>query len=46
MLDTDAATEFLTTLTKLHSSLMFTMELPDNGMIPYIGIEIHDQERK
>lgn len=45
MLVTDAVTEFLTTLTKLHSSLMFTMELPDNGMIPHIGIEIHDQKR-
>ena len=37
---TDAATIFLTTLNSLHPSLTFTMELPLNGRIPFIGIEI------
>ena len=40
MPDTDTAIEFLTTLNGLDSSLTFTMELPENGMIPFIGIEI------
>lgn len=39
MPNTDAATEFLTTLNRLHRSLTFTMELPENGMIPFIGIK-------
>lgn len=40
MPNADAATEFLTTLNRLHRSLTFTMELPEKGMIPFIGIEI------
>ena len=40
MPDTDAVTDFLTTLNELHSSVTFTMELPESGMIPFIGIEI------
>ena len=35
-----AAAEFLTTLNGLHPSLKFTMELPSDNMIPFIGIEI------
>ena len=40
MPNTDAATVFLTTLNGLHPSLTFTMELPVDGRIPFIGIEI------
>ena len=40
MPSTDAATMFLTTLNGLHPSLTFTMELPVNGRIPFISIEI------
>ena len=34
------AADFLTTLNGLHPSLKFTMELPADNMIPFIGIEI------
>ena len=37
---TDAATMFLTTLNGLHPSLSFTMELPVDDRIPFIGIDI------
>ena len=40
MPSTDAATEFLSTLNSLHPSLSFTMELPVDNKIPFIGIEI------
>ena len=40
MPNTDAAADFLTTLNGLHPSLKFTMELPADNMIPFIGIEI------
>ena len=40
MPSTDAAADFLTTLNGLHLSLNFTMELPADNMIPFIGIEI------
>lgn len=36
MPNTDAATEFLTTLIGLHPCLTFTMELPENAMIPFM----------
>ena len=36
----DAAADFLTTLNGLHPSLKFTMELPADNRIPFIGIEI------
>ena len=36
----DVATEFLSTLNDLHPSLTFTMELPVDNKIPFIGIEI------
>ena len=35
-----AAAEFLSTLNGLHPSLTFTMELPVDNKIPFIGIEI------
>ena len=40
MPNTDAAADFLTTLNGLHPSLKFTMELPADNQIPFIGIEI------
>ena len=36
----NARVDFLTTLNGLHPSLKFTMELPADNMIPFIGIEI------
>ena len=36
----DVAAEFLSTLNGLHPSLTFTMALPVDNKIPYIGIEI------
>ena len=36
----NARVDFLTTLNGLHPSLKFTMELPSDNMIPFIGIEI------
>ena len=40
MPNTNAAADFLTTLNGLHLSLKFTMELPADNRIPFIGIEI------
>ena len=40
MPNTDAAADFLTTLNGVHPSLKFTMELPADNRIPFIGIEI------
>ena len=40
MPNTDATTMFLTTLNGLHPSLSFTMELPVDDRIPFIGIDI------
>ena len=40
MPNTDATADFFTTLIGLHPSLKFTMELPSDNMIPFIGIEI------
>ena len=37
---TDAAADFLATLNGLHPSLKFTMELPSENTIPFIGIQI------
>ena len=42
----DIATEFLNTLNGLHPSLTFTMELPVENRIPFIGIEIVKNVRK
>ena len=44
--NTDAATEFLTSLIGLHSCSTFTMKLPENAMIPFIGIEIIENGTK
>ena len=44
--NTDAATEFLTSLIGLHRSLTFTMELPENAMISFIGIEVIEDGTK
>ena len=38
--NTDAAADFLATLNGLHPSLKFTMELPSENTIPFIGIQI------
>jgi len=40
MPNTNTAADFLTTLNGLHPILKFTMELPADNMIPFIGIEI------
>ena len=40
MPSTDAAVDFLTSLNSLHPSLSFTMELPIDNKISFIGIEI------
>ena len=40
MPNTDAATMFLATLNGLHPGLSFTMELPVDDSIPFIGIDI------
>ena len=40
MPNTDAAADFLATLNGLHPSLKFTMELPSEITIPFIGIQI------
>ena len=40
MPNTDAASDFLATLNGLHPSLKFTMELPSENTIPFIGIQI------
>ncbi|XP_068756963.1 uncharacterized protein [Montipora capricornis] len=40
MPNTDAAADFLATLNGLHPSLKFTMELPSENTIPFIGIQI------
>ena len=40
MPNTDAAADFLATLNGLHPSLKFTMELPSENTIPFIGILI------
>ena len=38
MPNTDCAADFLTTLNGLHLCLKFTMELPADNMIPFIGL--------
>ena len=40
MPSTEAAADFLTTLNSLHPNLSFTMELPVDNKIPFIGMEI------
>ena len=40
MPSTEAAADFLTTLNSLHPNLSFTMEVPVDNKIPFIGMEI------
>ena len=44
--NTDAATVFLTSLYWTPLSLTFTMDLSENAMIPFIGIEIIENGTK
>ena len=46
MPSTDAAVDFLTTLNSPHPSLSFTMELPVDNKISFIGIEIINNRTK
>ena len=36
----EAASNFLTTLNALHPSIVFTMEVPTDSRIPFIGMDI------
>jgi len=36
----EAASEFLTTLNKSHPSVDFTMELEENGRLPFLGMNV------
>jgi len=40
MADVAAASEFLSTLTGIHPSISFTMELENNSKLPFLGMEI------
>ena len=40
MPDVQAASTFLSTLNEMHSSISFTMELEENGKLPFLGMEI------
>ena len=40
MPDVSSASEFLLTLNEIHPSLSFTMELEDNGKLPFLGMMI------
>ena len=40
MPDVSSASEFLLTLNEIHPSLSFTMELEDNGKLPFLGMVI------
>ena len=40
MPDVQAASTFLSTLNETHSSISFTMELEENGKLPFLGMEI------
>ena len=40
MPDPEAASEFLTTLNKSHPSVDFTMELEENGRLPFLGMNV------
>ena len=39
MPDPEAASEFLETLNKSHPSIDFTMELEENGRLPFLGMD-------
>ena len=40
MPDQEAASEFLETLNKCYPSIDFTMDLEENGRIPFLGIDV------
>ena len=40
MPDSETASEFLTTLNNSHPSIDFTMELDENGRLPFLGLDI------
>ena len=40
MPDVSSASEFLSTLNEIHPSVSFTMELEDNGKLPFLGMVI------
>ena len=40
MPDPEAASEFLETLNKSHPSIDFTMELEENGSLPFLGMDV------
>lgn len=40
MPDPEAASEFLDTLNKSHPSIDFTMELQENGRLPFLGMDV------
>ena len=40
MPNVSSASEFLLTLNEIHSSLSFTMELEDNGKLPFLGMMV------
>lgn len=40
MPDVTTATEFLHTLNHAHSSVKFTMQIENNGMLPFLGIQL------
>ena len=40
MPDLVAATVFLDTLNHAHSAVSFTMELEENGMLPFLGVQL------
>ena len=37
----EAAESFLETLNQVHPAIKFTIELPNNNVLPYLGMEIH-----
>jgi len=39
MRDVPTASDFLSTLNNIHPSINFTMELEENGMLPFLGME-------
>ena len=40
MPDPEAGSEFLTTLNKSHPSIDFTMEVEENGRLPFLGMDV------
>ena len=46
MPDVQAAESFLTTLNKCHSSIKFTMEIANNNILPFLGMELEKSDCK